>query len=143
MIAWFKTLDAGCAHVLPAFARLVLYGVTLGALSMLIYWKLSPQRRLAALKHEIGDARRALRAHNGSDGRETLRLSGRAVSLSLRQLLLVAGPTVLAAAPVVLAMVCIGPAFGPAVKWTRSWELPFMAGLSTAALGMKFALKIA
>lgn len=142
MFAWFKSVDSACGQVLPAYVRLGLYGLVAGGVSMLVYRRLSPQRRLAALKQEVGDARRALRAYDGTDGREVLRLSRRAVGLSLRQLLLVAGPTAVAAAPVVLAMACVGSAYESAGTWLRSWELPFMAGATVAALGLKFGLKI-
>ncbi len=118
-------------HVLPSAGWIGLLGLIVGAVTMLIYWWTSPQNRIAALKGESAEARRAMQAYNGTDGREILRLARRAISPALRQILLVLGPTLLAAAPVVIVML-----------WLSSGHIPFMVGVSIAALVMKFAFKI-
>jgi hypothetical protein len=144
-----NSIDSAC-HALPPTARLVVYGLVMGALAMLIYWLTSPQRRIAALKSEISNAQRALRTYSGTDGREILRLTGRAIGPVLRQMALVLGPTLLAAAPIVLVMFGLAALYsdrfsgnwmGP--SWLRSWEVPFMLGATIAALALKFSLKIA
>jgi hypothetical protein len=119
------------SQVLPPAAWVGGLGVLLGAVAMLIYWRISPQKKLIALKEEIKGSRHALRAYTGTDGREVLRLAGRAISPALRQMLLILGPTLLAAAPVVLAMLVLG-----------SSHVPFMIGVAVATLVMKFAFKI-
>jgi hypothetical protein len=118
-------------HVLPSAGWIGLLGLIVGAVTMLIYWWTSPQSRIAALKIESVEARRAMQAYNGTDGREILRLARRAISPALRQILLVLGPTLLAAAPIVLIMI-----------WLSAGHIPFMIGVSVAALAMKFAFKI-
>jgi len=139
---WFKSFDAAFGLLLPAFARLGLYGLVVGGIAMLIYWRLSPQARMIKFKQEMREARRAMQSYTGTDGREILRLSGRAISLALQQLLLVIGPTIVAAIPVVLVMLALGSAYTATSSWLKSWEVPFMIGLSVSALGMKFGLKI-
>jgi hypothetical protein len=119
------------AHLLPTAGWVGLFGLVVGAITMPIYWWTSPQSRIAALKIEIVEARRAMNAYSGTDGREILRLAGRAIAPSLRQMLLVLGPTLLAAAPVILIMI-----------WLQSSHIAFMVGLSISTLAMKFAFKI-
>jgi hypothetical protein len=147
MFAAFNAFDSALG-LLPGGVRVALYGLVLGVVGMLIYWWTSPQRRIAAVKLEMSEARRALRAYKGTNGREVLRLSVRSLAPALRQLLLVLGPTLLAAAPIVLVVAWLESAYadrtiwsiGPA--WMRTWHTPFMVALSVAALVMKFALKI-
>ncbi|HEX8523194.1 MAG TPA: hypothetical protein VF669_13135 [Tepidisphaeraceae bacterium] len=108
-----------------------LLGAIVGAVAMLIYWKISPQERLVALKGEMKDSRRALSAYAGTDVREVLRLAGRAIAPALRQLLLILAPTLLAAAPVIVTMILL-----------RSSHMAFMIGAAVATLAMKFGFKI-
>jgi hypothetical protein len=147
MFAPFNAID----HVLgflPAAVRLGLYGLLVGIVAMLIYRWISPQKKLAALKLEIVESRRAMRSYTGTDVREMLRLSTRSITPALRQLLLVLVPTLIAAAPVVFVVLWLGNAFsdrpvwsmGP--DWLRTWHTPFMTALTVAALAMKFTLKI-
>ncbi len=103
MYAFFNSVDAAL-DFLPAFARLLIYGLLFGTLSMLIYWKLSPQAKLAAIKDEISAAQRALRGYDGTDIKQMLLLCRSAITPAGKQLLLILGPTLLAAAPVVLAI---------------------------------------
>lgn len=103
MFILFDKLDAVFA-LLPAAVRLGLYGLVTGALTMILYWLISPQRRLAALKQEASEARRAHRAYEGTSFHEICRLSWRAISPALMQVGLGLGPTLVAAAPVVLMM---------------------------------------
>jgi hypothetical protein len=147
MFALFNAIDDACAF-LPAAARLILYGLLVGILAMLIYRWISPQKKLAALKVQIVEARRAMRSYTGTDAREMLRLSGRSIAPALRQLLLVLVPTLIAAAPVLLIMYWLGSAYADRVvwsigpEWLQTWHAPFMIALTVAALGMKFGLKI-
>jgi hypothetical protein len=148
MFALFKALDSA-ASFLPAPARLAIYGLILGALAMLIYWWISPQRKLAVVKQQMVEARQKMRAYDGTDPKEMLRLSGQSIAPALKQLLLVLFPTLVAALPVILAIVWLESSAysGAAVwsirpQWLASWHTPFFAGLTVAALGMKFGFKI-
>jgi hypothetical protein len=103
MFALFNTLDSACG-LLPGAVRVGLYGLITGALTMIIYWRISPQSRIAALKKDMSQAQRAIREYVGTNLNEICRLSWRAVSPAARQVLLVAGPTLVAVVPVVLLM---------------------------------------
>ncbi|HKJ94161.1 MAG TPA: hypothetical protein VKA32_00860 [Gammaproteobacteria bacterium] len=61
----FSWLDAEFGAVLPPTARLVLWGVLGGILSMALYRWLSPQRRIAEGRRELADARRRLDHYDG------------------------------------------------------------------------------
>lgn len=124
-------LAESITHLLPSSGWAGLLGLVVGAITMPIYWWTSPQSRIAALKVEIVEARRAMNAYNGTDARQILRLAGRAIALSLRQILLVLGPTLLAATPVILIMF-----------WLPSSHIAFMIGLTISSLAMKLAFKI-
>jgi hypothetical protein len=145
MFALFNAIDQWCSF-LPAAARVALYGLIVGAAAMLIYRWISPQKKLRELKQEMADARRAMRGYNGTDAREMLRLSGRAIAPAFRQLLLVLVPTIIAAVPVVLVVWWLAAtrsqvwSVGP--SWMHTWHTPFMLAVTVAALGLKFALKI-
>jgi uncharacterized membrane protein (DUF106 family) len=145
MFALLNAIDDFCSFM-PEALRLALYGLLLGVAAMLIYRLISPQKKLKAIKHEMAQARSAMRSYDGTDPREMLRLSGKAIAPALRQLLLVLGPTIIAAAPVALVVWWLEStksqvwSFGP--TWMHTWHTPFMAALTVAALGMKFALKI-
>jgi len=144
MIAFFQTFDS-IFHFLPPAARAGLYGLVVGTLAMLIYWKLSPQKKLAQLKIELTNGRRAMNAYTGSDFREMMRLSRHTIAIALKQVLLVLGPTLVAAIPVIGAMAWIdlpSPMWQVGPEWMRSWHTPFMIGVSVAALVMKFGFKI-
>jgi hypothetical protein len=103
MFVLFNAIDHACG-ALPVGARLGLYGLIVGVLAMLIYWLLAPQQRILAIRAEMADAQRALRAYNGTDPRQILRLSAKSISPALKQLLLLLLPTLIATAPVLLVM---------------------------------------
>lgn len=103
MFTLFNTLDGVCSFM-PAGLRVGLYGLITGVLAMLIYWRISPQGRIRALQAQISEAQRALRGYKGTDLGQMMRLCGQAVLPAVRQVLLVGGPTLLAATPVLLLM---------------------------------------
>lgn len=96
------SIDTAFAGVLPDIARIVLWGALAGVLSMAIYRRTSPQRRLVAVRGELAVAQRALAGYDGP-------LSGlwplmrRQFRLALRQLGLSLGPSLLSGLPIILA----------------------------------------
>jgi hypothetical protein len=140
----FHAIDSSLGF-LPLAVRAGMYGLVVGAVAMLIYWKLSPQRRLAELKLAMAASRADMSGYDGTDLREVLRLSGRSIRLALVQCVLVLGPTLVAALPVIAAMAWIdlpGHAWPAGPEWLRTWHAPFMIGLSVAAIVMKLAFRI-
>lgn len=109
----FALLDGAVSSILPPAARLALWGLLAAALSMALYWLLSPQRRIAEAKVEAVAARRALDAYDGeftgawSLIRDMLRLA-------FRQLALVTGPAVAASLPVIALLAWLSTAYGHA-----------------------------
>jgi hypothetical protein len=128
----------------------VLGGLT-GISSILLYAKVSPQSRLADLGKQASEARLALNRFDGEDLREVLSLSWHAVKLSLRQMGLILGPTLLAGAVVLgvawlaefafpLSQVRFGPSYLPA--WLCGGYAAFWIPLTVGAVGSKWLLKI-
>jgi hypothetical protein len=102
MFVLLDAIDGVCAMVLPVGARVALYGLILGALSMLVYWRLAPQVRLRTLKQQVSDGQKALRTYNGTDPRELMRLCKGAIGPAVKQLVYMIGPVLLGMAPVLL-----------------------------------------
>jgi uncharacterized membrane protein (DUF106 family) len=150
MFSILNAIDAACGHLLPAAVRVGLYGLIVGVVAMLIYWRLSPQKKLGELKKQISESQRALRAYDGTDVREILRLSRQTIAPAFKQLAFVLGPTIVAAIPVIGVITWLESgwshrasellSFGPG--WVRTWHAPFFTALTIAALGMKFGFKI-
>lgn len=100
LLTW---IDLTLADVLPAGARLVVWGVIAGAASMGLYWLISPQQKLARIKQDVAEARQALAAYDGAfDG--VWPLIGRSLSTSFRHLGLALGPALLGSLPVLVLM---------------------------------------
>ncbi|MFP4004120.1 MAG: hypothetical protein ACLFV8_10120 [Alphaproteobacteria bacterium] len=110
----FAWTDGVLSGTLPPLARLALWALLISALSMALYALLSPQAELKRLKTEMRAARRALHDHDGDfDGVKTL--AARSVGLSLRHLRLVAPAALIACIPVIMLIVWLAKAYGPAM----------------------------
>src|SRR4051812_11229176 len=97
---------------IPLAVRLMLYGLIVGTLAMLIYWRLSSQQRIRKLREQISEAMRAQRAYTGTDPMHILKLSKQAIAPALKQVLLVLGPTLVGVLPVVLIMHWLQSTYG-------------------------------
>jgi hypothetical protein len=106
----FAGLDGLLGHALPPTGRLILWGVVGAALSMALYRALSAQARVARVKAEAAEARRALNAYDG-DFEGAWPLMRRMLRLSLRQVGLVTGPAVVASLPALCLMVWLSTAY--------------------------------
>ena len=94
-------MDAGLV-MLPDLARIVLWGVLAGVLSMAIYRRTSPQQRLVAVRAELTVAQRALAGYDGPLA-GLWPLMRRQFRLALRQLGLSLWPSLLSGLPIILA----------------------------------------
>lgn len=88
-------------------ARIAVWAGVAGVISMLLYKRFSPQVRLEALMQELGKAQNELNEYDGEfDG--MLPLLKRTLSLSLKRVWLSFAPSIVAAVPLIVVMVCIG-----------------------------------
>jgi hypothetical protein len=107
----FAWLDGYMSYSAPPTARLVLWGIISAAVSMGLYWLLSPQRKIAQTKARALKARRALDSYEGDFAgawphmREMLRLS-------LKQVGIILWPAVVASLPVLCLLVWMSTAYG-------------------------------
>lgn len=104
-------IDSWLAMALVDEVRVVCWGVVAGALSMGLYALASPQRRLKTLIDESNAARKALAAFDG-DFSLALPLIRRTLSTSLRRLMFVLVPSLLAGLPVIAVLVWLDDRFG-------------------------------
>lgn len=130
MFNLFDTLDGAC-NLIPAGLRVTLYGLITGVLAMLLYWRISQQARIRALKAQISQNQLALRAYDGANLAQMMRLSWQAVSPAARQVLLVGAPTLVSAIPVLLMMAWLESSYsyrlpnpGDLVTITTTQKLP-------------------
>src|SRR3546814_11655026 len=61
----FGWLDGALGHLMPATARLILWGIAAAILSMVLYKALSSQERIAVTKAKAAEARRTLDGYDG------------------------------------------------------------------------------
>lgn len=130
---------------LPEFVRLVVWGLALGAISTLLYRKISPQSKLKALADASKTSRSQLARYDGEfDG--LMPLIKQFWSLALRHFLLAAASSI---PPLFLVLANIHwiesikaqqPPyrwldFGPA--WAVSWHLPYFIPLVVVSLSLK------
>lgn len=104
-------LDAQFAMALPAVGRLLLWSVVGGALTMGLYWLLSPQHRLGEAKRRLARAKAAL-DHFDGEFKDALPLMRTMFGSALRQIGLVTGPAIIAMAPVLCLIAWLSTAYG-------------------------------
>ena len=149
---WIPLLDAVDTTVnqLPLLLWIIVWGALVGGLSMLVYWKCSPQERLGEISQRAGDARQALQRFDGDELGVYRQLAMRAVGLSMTQLRLVLLPTALAVLPIALVAWCIDyrydpgthPLWGDQTSWWNSWATVFWGALGLSALAVKLGFRI-
>jgi hypothetical protein len=107
----FDWLDLRLATWLPESARLVAWSTIAGLLAMLSYAALSPQRQIARVQHRLAQTQNELTGFDG-DLSAALPLIGRMLRAAFAQLGLVAGPSLIALAPMVLMAGWIAQNYG-------------------------------
>ena len=133
-------------------AGVAICGALVGALSMLLYARLSPQARVAQLSAQIAQARSALNQAGDCDMRTVWSMTMHALGLSIQQIRLILVPTLCAAMLVLgvawfvdlmfdLSHICIMPARQP--SWLFSGHTAFWVPLTVVAVAVKwkFAIK--
>lgn len=108
LFAWVDQVMSGFAS--PTL-RLVFWGLVSAALSMGLYWLLSPQDKLTDIKIRALAARRDLNAFDGefSDAWPLMRSM---LGLSFRQLAMTTLPAILASLPALAVIVWLSTAYG-------------------------------
>lgn len=149
LIAALEWLDTGLAEAIPTWLRLVLWGLIGALLSMLLYWLLSPQRRIAALAGEERSLRQRLRT---AEEQLSVALAAmrRLLWLAVVRLGLVLMPVAVAALPVVGLYLWLegsqsyaGRSFLPlGPDWLRGWETVFLLSLLAGSLAIKIGFRI-
>lgn len=104
-------IDGVFAAALPPAARLVLWGVVAGWVTMLLYRSLSNQERIKELKQAQKRQQAAITAFDGEFD-ELLPLIRNTLSLGFRQLGLAIGPALLATVPVLFLLAFVSGEFG-------------------------------
>lgn len=100
----FTTID-GLMAFLPDWARISVWGLVLGAVTMLLYGWLSPQERIAEVKEKVEEARREMQEYTGKEFAPMWEKIKRTFRLTFRQLRIMLGPTLIAALPVILVLI--------------------------------------
>ena len=129
----------------------ILAGASIGAMSMLLYGKLSPQGRVAQLSVQIAEARAALSSYDEVDARVLWSKAKHAIGLSLEQIKLILLPTLCAALPVLgfawlvdnsldLSSITLAPGWQP--DWLFSGHVAFWLPLTLAAVAVKWKYEI-
>lgn len=101
-----STIDGWLACLLPFVLRLMVWGALGGALSILVYAKLSPQASIKGLKKKIRGLQRKMLGLD-LEFADFLRLSSENLKTSLRLFAAVLGPGLISVLPVLLLAVWI------------------------------------
>jgi hypothetical protein len=101
LIALVAGLDSAMNAAMPWWLALGFWGLIAGGLSTIVYWLITPEKRLAELRHDASSVRQALRTLVTQDAgfSPTMRLAWRSIQLSLKEVGLVSAPTAAAYAP--------------------------------------------
>lgn len=108
LFTWTDQVMSGFAS--PTL-RLILWGLVAAALSMGLYWLLSPQGKLTDVKVKALKARKDLNAFDGEFA-EAWPMMQRMLGLSFKQLGITTLPAILASIPVLALIVWLGTAYG-------------------------------
>jgi hypothetical protein len=117
---------------------LLAWAAVAGALSMILYARLTPQDRIRRLKRVSARVQERLRSYEG-DFQGAMALSRRNVGLALSRLWLSAGPSLVAGIPVIAVMLWAVPT---QLKQESAMVVFFVVAAGSALLA-KFALKAA
>ncbi|SDL18893.1 hypothetical protein SAMN05661010_01004 [Modicisalibacter muralis] len=109
----FDGIDAAFATVLPPTARLVVWALIGAVVSMLLYYFLTPQKRIGIAKQKAADARRRLNDFDGEFS-EAGSLIGDQFKTSFRHIGLVLPGTILASLPVLCLLIWLEATYGNA-----------------------------
>lgn len=125
-------------------------GISTGAVSMLIYWIVSPQEQIARLKTQVAQSQSQLMRAESDDLHELWTLCKQSVGLSLKRLGVVVMPTLFALLPAVLCIWIADKRFDlsnqsfltPGTTWQVPGYLVFWIPLCLSAAWVKLRFKI-
>ena len=107
----FAGLDQVMGNILPPSGRLVLWALLAAAVSMGLYWALSPQRKLNDVKHRALKARQDLNAFDG-EFEDAWPMMRSMLGLSIKQLGMTTMPAILASVPALALIIWLGTIYG-------------------------------
>ena len=129
--------------MMPWWLPLTIWGLMAGSLSVLIYWLTAPEKRLEEVRKEAAAARALLNRcidREAEFGR-TMKQAWESIRLSLKELGLVAGPTLFACAPGLIFAGALGheaSTSGAGTQlWWRSDDIVFFASALLSALTLR------
>jgi hypothetical protein len=104
-------IDSGLQQFLPRGAAIILWGGFAGASSMVLYWLLSSQNKIAGLKSKARTAQQAVLAYDG-DFKGVLPLVRSSLRYSLRHLTAVFLPALGASLPLLFLLAWLSTSYG-------------------------------
>ena len=99
LAAPFGWIDSHLLAWLPALVRLSVWGAASAAVTMALYWRLSPQQHVSEIKRQVAEARNRL-SHFDGPFDEALPHIDAALRLSVRHMWVTLWPAVLASLPI-------------------------------------------
>jgi len=143
----FDFVDALLADFMPIMVRLCLLGTICGTMAISIYAIASPQKKIKAIKKDIGDSKGAA-FDEDLEFKEVISLSMKNLAQSFRLLGVVLPPVCLSALPTVTCVLWLDNRmpelllFQNLPSWLSGWQLPFFVSLAIMVLIIKFTFKI-
>ncbi len=107
----FAAIDGVLGMALPPVLRLVFWGILAGWLTMVVYRRLSNQKKIGELKAQQKVQQKKIAEFDG-EFEELMPLIRHTLALGFRQLGLALGPALLSAVPVLFLIVWVAGAFG-------------------------------
>ena len=106
-----RLVDGTLAALLPPAARLILWGILAGWLTMLLYRRLSNQEKIGTLKERQKQLQREINAFDG-EFEHLLPMIREALATGMRQLGLALGPALLATVPILFLVFWLAGEYG-------------------------------
>lgn len=96
---------------IPVWGRVTLWGIVMGAGTMLMYGWISDQDEIGEIKERAEEARKEMQAYDGEEFEPIWTLAKRSLSLSFEQLKVMLGPTMAAGVPIILLLIWMEGAY--------------------------------
>ena len=96
---------------LPAWGRLTIWAIILGAGTMLGYALFSDQERIAEIKEQAQQAQQRMQEYEGTDFEPFWEMAKEAIGLSFQQMKVMLGPTMMAGVPILIVLVWMEGAY--------------------------------
>jgi len=146
MSQWLFSFDQLFTGI-PVLVRIIIWGLTSGAMAIFLYKLLSNQEKISKCKQEVQQSRQALMS-NDITFEEYKALASQSLKSSLKLLAIVIIPTLISIAPIIAIATMLDKYFADLVlfntsySWLSSWEALYFVCVFSSALGLKLSLKI-